>query len=619
MSLIDTEVRSTDARHQPTEINDFSIVVATENGSGSQTANNVLIRSIFKMGIPASGKNLFPSNIQGLPTWYTIRVSKDGYTARREGTEILVAFNKVSFADDITQIPAGGMCVYNADDIKLLEQRPDVHYYGLPVKQLIDGPVKKYNIDPKQRNYVANMAYVGALVELLGVDINLIKASLERHFNKKPKPTLSNFEVVEAAAAYVRETFKEPSPFRVEPMTTTQGMIMIDGNTAGALGSLVGGVTVCAWYPITPSTSLVDALTEYAPRLRTDPETGAPTYAIIQAEDELAAAGMVVGAGWAGARAMTATSGPGISLMNEFVGLAYFAEVPSVFWDVVRMGPSTGLPTRVSQGDLMTAYTMGHGDTRHVCLLPGTMQECFEFGYKAFDLAEQLQTPIMVLSDLDLGMNNWMSDPLRYPETPLNRGKVLNADQLQELINKHERYGRYKDYDGDGVAYRTLPGNAHPNAAFLSRGTGHNEFAIYSEKPVDWQNNLDRLGRKHDTARILVPQPIIDDNPNAEVGLIAFGSADAAVMESRDRLRKAGIETAYLRVRALPLGEPLRLFVERYKRVYVIEMNQDAQLHQLVVLHDPALGHKVHSIHICNGMPISARFITENVLSQEQK
>ena len=619
MSLIDTEVRSTDADERPLVVNDFSIVVATENGSGSQTANNVLIRSIFKMGIPTSGKNLFPSNIQGLPTWYTIRVSKDGYTARREGTEILVAFNKVSFNDDITQIPAGGMCVYNTDDIKLLEQRSDVHYYGLPVKQLIDGPVKKYNIDPKQRNYVANMAYVGALVELLGVDIDLIKASLQRHFNNKAKPIGSNFEVVEAAAAYVRENFSDAKVFRVEPMTATQGQIMIDGNTAGALGSLVGGVTVCAWYPITPSTSLVDALTEYAPKLRNNPENGEPTYAIIQAEDELAAAGMVVGAGWAGARAMTATSGPGISLMNEFVGLAYFAEVPSVFWDVVRMGPSTGLPTRVSQGDLMTVYTMGHGDTRHVCLLPGTMQECFEFGYKAFDLAEQLQTPVMVLSDLDLGMNNWMSEPLRYPETPLNRGKVLNADQLQELINKQERYGRYKDYDGDGVAYRTLPGNPHPNAAFLSRGTGHNEYAIYSEKPVDWQNNLDRLERKHNTARILVPQPIIDDNPAAEVGLIAFGSADVAVLEARDRLRKAGVEIAYLRVRALPLGEPLRLFLERYARIYVVEMNQDAQLHQLVVLHAPELGHKVRSTHICNGMPISARFITENVLSQEQK
>ena len=617
MSLIDAEVNSVDTDDDSPFVNDFSIVVATENGSGSQTANNVLIRAIFKMGIPVSGKNLFPSNIQGLPTWYTIRVSKQGYTARREGTEILVAFNKATADEDITQIPSGGMCVYNADDVKFREFRPDVHYYGLPVKQLIAEPVKKYGIDPKQRNYVANMAYVGALSELLGVDIALIKQALERHFNNRPKPTMSNFEVIEAAAAYVRENTPKNDPFRVKPMEKTSGQILIDGNTAGAIGALVGGVTVCAWYPITPSTSFVDGLTEYAPKLRPPEADGSVSYAIVQAEDELAAAGIVVGAGWAGARAVTATSGPGISLMNEFVGLAYFAEVPSVFWDVMRMGPSTGLPTRVPQGDLLTAYTMGHGDTRQICLLPANMQECFEFGYTAFDLAERFQTPVIVLSDLDLGMNNWMTEPFRFPEQPLDRGKVLSADELAAFQKEHGRWGRYKDFDGDGIPYRTLPGNPNPESAFLSRGTGHNEFALYSERPNDWQNNLDRLALKHDTARIQVPQPILDEGATGPIGIIAYGSTDEAVQEARDRLRAQGIQTSYLRIRALPLGEPAREFIARHAHVYVVEMNQDGQMQQLLQLHAPEHASRIRSARNCNGLPMSARFITEEIVRQE--
>jgi 2-oxoglutarate/2-oxoacid ferredoxin oxidoreductase subunit alpha len=617
MTAIDTEVSLPHLEDRPPIVNDFSIVAATENGSGSQTANNVVIRAIFKMGIPVSGKNLFPSNIQGLPTWYTTRVSKHGYVARREGTEILVAFNPETSEEDLANLPSGGVCIYNADDIKFQHRRSDVSYYALPVKQLIEGPVKKYGIDVKQRGYVANMAYVGALVELLSIDADEIKAALERHFNKKPKPTLSNFEVVEAAAAYIRENLPKTDPYRVERMNETAGKILIDGNTAGALGALVGGVSVVAWYPITPATGLADALTEFAPVLRGNRDTETSTYAIVQAEDELAAAGIVVGAGWAGARAMTSTSGPGISLMNEFVGLAYFAEVPSVFWDVVRMGPSTGLPTRVSQGDLTTAYMMGHGDTHHICLLPGNMQECFEFGYTAFDLADRFQTPVMVLSDLDLGMNNWMTDPLQYPEKPMDRGKVLDADQVDEIVKTYGRYGRYKDYDGDGITYRTLPGNPNPRSAFLSRGTGHNEFAVYSEKSADWQQNLDRLSRKHNTARSIVPQPIVYENPDAAVGLIAFGSTDAAVLEAQDRLRAAGVETAYLRVRALPLGDAVTDFVSKHAHVYVIEMNQDGQLMQLIQLHLPQQAGKVRSARNCNGMPMSARFITEEILQQE--
>jgi 2-oxoglutarate/2-oxoacid ferredoxin oxidoreductase subunit alpha len=611
MSVIESQASSPSATtlERPPIVNDFAIVAATVNGSGSQTANNTLIRAIFKMGIPVSAKNLFPSNIAGLPTWYTIRVSKHGYVARREGTEILVAFNPKTADEDLEALPQGGVCIH-PNDMKFAKPRADVTYYPLPLKELL----KQVNPPPKLKDYVANMAYVGALVDLLAIDMDEIVAALNYHFKGKASAIKLNLSMVEAARTWTREQLTKADPYRVERMNMTDGMILIDGNSAGGLGALVGGVSLVAWYPITPSTSLVDAITEYAPRLRQDPETDAPTYAIVQAEDELAAIGMVVGAGWAGTRAMTATSGPGISLMTEFAGIAYFAEVPAVIWDIQRMGPSTGLPTRVSQGDVLKAYYLGHGDTRHICLLPGTMQECFEFGYKAFDLAERLQTPVFVLSDLDLGMNNWMTEPFAYPTEPLDRGKVLDAEQLKQI----EKWGRYLDMDGDGIPYRTLPGNANPRAAYLSRGTGHNEFGVYSERPADWQNNLDRLTRKHDTARKLVPQPILHETPGAQIGIIAYGSTDAAVQEARDRLRAQGVETSYLRLRALPLGDATRAFAEKYERVYVVEMNQDGQMHQLVRLHVPERAAHIRSSRNCNGLPMSARFITESILEQER-
>ena len=517
MSVIEPQVSSqqADSGGRPPIVNDFAIVAATVNGSGSQTANNTLIRAIFKMGIPVSGKNLFPSNIAGLPTWYTIRISKHGYIARREGTEILVAFNPKTADEDLAALPAGGVCMH-PDDMRFAKSREDITYYPLPVKELL----KQVNPPPKLKDYVANMAYVGAVVELLQIDMDEILAALNFHFGGKASAIKLNLAMVEAARAWTRENLPKADPYRVERMHATDGMILIDGNSAAGLGALVGGVSVVAWYPITPSTSVVDAINEYAPQLRSDPDTGAPTYAIVQAEDELAAIGMVIGAGWAGARAMTATSGPGISLMTEFAGMGYFAEVPAVIWDVMRMGPSTGLPTRVSQGDVLKTYYLGHGDTRHVCLLPGTMQECFEFGYTAFDLAERLQTPVFVLSDLDLGMNNWMTKPFDFPTTPMDRGKVLDAEQLQQF----EKWGRYMDIDSDGIPYRTLPGNTNPRSAYLTRGTGHNEFGIYSENPADWQNNLDRLTRKHDTARKLVPAPILEEAEGATIGIIAYGS-----------------------------------------------------------------------------------------------
>jgi 2-oxoglutarate ferredoxin oxidoreductase subunit alpha len=424
--------------------------------------------------------------------------------------------------------------------------------------------------------------------------------------------------MVTAAAAWTREHLPKRDPFRVAPLDRTAGLVLIDGNTAAGIGALVGGASVVAWYPITPSTSLVDAITEWAPALRADETSGTTSYAIVQAEDELAAAGMIVGAGWAGARAMTATSGPGLSLMNEFVGLAYFAEVPCVIWDIQRMGPATGLPTRVSQGDILTAHQMGHGDTNHPVLFPASMQECFEFGWRAFDLADRLQTPVLVLSDLDLGMNNWMTEPLSYPDTPLDRGKILSAEQLDALEQQFGRYGRYKDVDGDGITYRTLPGNTHPRAPYLARGTGHNEFGVYSERASDWAKNLNRLTRKLETARALVPQPLIEHAEGAAVGLIGAGSTDPAIQEARDRLRDAGVPTSYLRVRALPLADSVRDFIARHERVYVCEMNQDGQIQQLVQLLDATLATRVRSVRICDGLPMSAQFVAEGVLNQEQ-
>jgi 2-oxoglutarate ferredoxin oxidoreductase subunit alpha len=583
-------------------VNDFSISVATKNGSGSQTANTTLLRALFKMGIPVSGKNLFPSNIQGLPTWYTIRVSAEGFTARRPRAEIVVAMNPATAAEDHLQVEPGGVFMY-ADDLKLQLNRSDLTYYPIPAKRLST----ERESDTKLRTYVANMVYVGALAHLLGIELSDIEAALLFHFKGKRKPVDSNMAVVRAASDWAAANLVKQDPYRVAPLNQTDGQIMIDGNTASALGAIYGGVSFVAWYPITPATSLADALNHYLPQLRVDPETKTPTYSVIQAEDELAALGMVLGAGWAGARAMTSTSGPGISLMAEFAGLGYFAEVPAVIWDIQRMGPSTGLPTRVSQGDVTLAYYLGHGDAKHVCLLPGSVKECFEFGWRAFDLAERLQTPVFVLSDLDLGMNHWMSEPFEYPEAALDRGKVLSAADLERLGG----FARYKDVDGDGIGYRTLPGTDHPLAAYFTRGSGHNERAQYTERPDDWERNMARLTRKFETARRLVPKPVITPADGAEVGIIAFGSTDPAVVEAIARLARAGIAASYLRLRALPLGDEVREFVRAHKLVFVVEMNTDAQLHQLVQLHVPEHAPQVRPANKSDGLPLTARWITE--------
>lgn len=609
MSVAVRDTAATQANTGPASVNDFVINVATANGSGSQTSNGVLLRALFKMGIPVNGKNLFPSNIQGLPTWYIIRLSKDGYLARRETTEVQVCMNGRTVAEDMEETSSGGIILYD-DSLPVANQRKDVTFYPMPVKEL----VKAAQLPHSLRDYVANMVYVGVLTELLGIDPAEVEAALSWHFAGKEKPLRLNMDMIERAILWTREHVDPQNALRVERMTGfNEGKILVDGNTAGALGALAGGLTLASWYPITPSSSLAESIDKYAATLRTDPDTGKATVAVIQAEDELTAMGMAVGAGWAGTRAMTCTSGPGISLMAEFAGLAYFAEIPAVIWDIQRMGPSTGLPTRTSQGDILPAYYLSHGDTRHVLLFPANPVECFEFGRTAFDLAEELQTLVLVLSDLDLGMNLHISDPFDYSDAPFKRGKVLTAEELTELGGS---WARYRDVDGDGIAYRTLPGTKHNLAAYFTRGTGHNEYAFYSERADDWEQNLERLHRKFETARDMVPPPVIHEQEEASIGIISLGSNDAAVQEARARLGAAGQPTSYLRLRALPINDRVRGFIDSYEMIFVVEANYDGQLYKILTTEEPGQATKLHSIAKCNGLPLSARFIVEQIQHQ---
>lgn len=608
MSVVEAVPKEERADERPLITNDFSIVVATANGTGSQTSNLAILRALFKMGIPVNGKNIFPSNIQGMPTWYHIRVSHEGYVARRHTSEILVAFNEATVAEDIAQLPPGGVCLHN-DDWRSVPQRDDIIYYGVPVNQF----VRETGMRGKLRDYIANMVYVGALAQLLEIPIEKLDEALDFHFNGRRKLVDSNLSVIKAAHAWTADNVVKRDPYRVAPMNATEGKIMITGNEAAGLGAVFGGVTFASWYPITPSTSLIDALDSYLQKLRKDPKTGKATYAVVQAEDELAAIGMILGAGWAGARAMTATSGPGISLMSEFAGLGYFAEIPAVIWDVQRVGPSTGLPTRTSQGDVQFVYTLGHGDTKNVILFPATVEECFEFGTTAFNLADELQTPIFVLSDLDLGMNNWMSEPFDYPSQPIKRGKVLTAEEVEE-----KGFARYKDIDGDGVGYRTLPGNEHPLGAWFARGTGHDENAVYSEKPEDWLANTDRLQRKFNTARRLVPGPVIEEVSGAEIGIIAFGTTKYAIDEARDRLAADGVLTSFMRLRTLPINEDVKEFIRRHDRVYVVELNRNGQMHAILQLEMPEVATKLISLAHLDGMPLTAHWVVEALTNAEE-
>jgi len=590
-------------------INDFSIIVATVNGSGSQSANSVLLKSIFGMGVPVSGKNLFPSNIAGLPTWFTIRASKDGYVARKRGPEILVALNPDTAKQDAAELPTGGVAIYE-ESLNLKQYRDDVVFYPVPIDKI----TAQICPEAKLRKLVRNMVYVGVVAQLISIDLAVVESGLRKQFAKKQKVFDLNFGAVKAGFDYAQEHFTKQDPYAIERMDETRGKIIIDGNAAAGMGAVFAGVTVVAWYPITPSTSLVEATTDLLKKFRVTPE-GKATFAVIQAEDELAAIGMVLGAGWAGARSMTSTSGPGISLMAEFSGLGYFAEIPGVIFDVQRTGPSTGMPTRTSQADLLSTAFLSHGDTRHIVLLPGSVKECFEMGYAAFDLAERLQTPVFVLSDLDLGMNNWMADPFDYPTTPLDRGKVLTAEDLTRLGS----FARYRDVDGDAIGWRTLPGTRHPKAAYFTRGSGHNDAAGYTEKPDEYVALMERLSRKFENARKLVPAPVTVRNGANKVGFLAFGSTDFALRESLDQLKKEhGQDFDYMRIRAYPFAHEIHDFVASHERVYVVEQNRDAQMASLLKLDLPAeQTPKLRSILHYNGLPVDAYSITEQFVTRE--
>ena len=594
------------------KVNDFSITVGTKNGSGSSTANNTILRSIFKMGIPVSGKNLFPSNIQGLPTWYTIRVNKDGFIARQETNDVVIAMNPDSFARDLASVSPGGAFFY-ADDIKQDITRTDITAYPMPIKATVRNDP---NIPNDFRDLVGNMVYVGILAQMIGIDLDKIHAALTFHFKGKQKPIDMNFNALKAGAEWAKENLEKKDPFYLEPMSKTDGLIMADGNTAAAIGSVFGGIQFAAWYPITPASSLAESLNDYLPMLRKR-EDKKHTYAVVQAEDELAALGMTVGAGWAGLRAMTSTSGPGLSLMTEFAGLAYYAEVPVVIWDVQRIGPSTGLPTRTSQGDLTFTHFIGHGDSHSVTLLPGDVFECFEFGWRSFDIAERLQTPVFVLSDLDMGMNQWMSKPFEYPNTPMDRGKLLTEKDLEELKGN---WGRYLDKDGDGIPYRTLPGNKHPMSAYFTRGTGHDENARYSEDAEVYLKNMERLKKKFQTAKKFMPKPILHKNSKATVGILAYGSTENAIFEAQHQLANGhGIESELMRVRAVPFTDEVTGFLEKYDQVFVVEMNRDGQLYQILLTEYPQFAGKMKSVAYQDGLPASAKWVREGILAKYEK
>ncbi len=588
--------------------NDFSIQVATVNGSGSQTANLVLLRSIFQMGVPVSGKNMFPSNIAGLPTWYTVRANKDGYVARKKEVDFLVAMNPETAKEDVLSLEPGRAVLYD-EPLKLNALRSDLIFYPVPFDKI----VATVCTDAKLRRLVKNMIYDGVLSNLLAIEMPEMERALRKQFGKKAKAAELNLGALHAGFAYAEANLKKSDPFIVERMDTTRNMVLVEGNAAAALGCMMAGVTVVAWYPITPSSSLPETLIGYMRKYRMDKETGKATFAIVQAEDEIAAIGMVIGAGWAGARAMTSTAGPGISLMGEFAGLAYYAEVPGVVFDIQRVGPSTGLPTRTAQGDIGQVALLSHGDTRHIMLIPSSPEECYTFSMAAFDLAERFQTICFVLSDLDLGMNTWMSDPFKYPEQALDRGKVLDAATLARLGGE---WGRYKDVDGDGIPFRTIPGDNMP--AYFARGSGHNERGQYSERPDDYQNNMERLARKFQTAKQYVPKPVIED-ADAEIGIIGYGTSHYAIDESRDQLlHESGIATGYLRVRAYPFTDEVAAFISRYKRIYIVEQNRDAQLRMLLKMEIPGeLISRLRSVLHYNGLPIDARSVTDDILVQE--
>jgi 2-oxoglutarate ferredoxin oxidoreductase subunit alpha len=591
-------------------VNDLTIQAATVNGSGSQTANLVLTRAIFHMGIPVAPKNVFPSNIEGLPTWYQLRITPEGHMARSDKVDILVAFNVATWREDLKTVRPGGVVIHE-EAFSTADARTDITYYPVPFAKLAKARIQSETL----RKQLANMIYVGVVSGLLGIPWESLEHGVKRQFLAKPKAVSVNLDAMKVGFDYWQDNFSKTDPYRLEPMTgAVEGKVLVEGNQAAAIGALMGGVTVVAWYPITPSSSLCEYLIAYSDRFREDPTTHEKLISVVQAEDELAAVGMAIGAGWAGARAMTSTSGPGISLMAEFSGLAYYAEVPVVIFDIQRIGPSTGLPTRTSQADIGFVYTLSHGDTKHLVLLPGSVEECYEFARDAFDYSDRFQTPVFILSDLDLGMNLWMTPEFKYPEKPFDRGKVLSKEDLERLAGD---WGRYRDVDHDGVTYRTLPGTDHPAAGYFTRGSGHDENARYTEGADAYARNMDRLARKLETARHTLPAPVVEEN-GSSIGLIAFGSTHAAVVEARETLAAAGRAVDYLRVRALPLSDDVATFVSRHQHVYVVEQNRDGQLYDLIRLALPAnLVERLRSIRHYNGQPIPAVAITEPFMQLE--
>jgi 2-oxoglutarate/2-oxoacid ferredoxin oxidoreductase subunit alpha len=593
-------------------VNDLTIQAATINGSGSQSSNLVLTKALFRMGIPVAPKNVFPSNIEGLPTWYDVRISPRGWRARARDVDILVALNPATWQSDVRGVRSGGVVVHEQAYVRTgPTERDDLTYYAVPFARLAKERIANADL----RKYLTNMLYVGVLAWLLEIDMAAVEEALTTQFRSKPKAVMTNLDAVVLGRDWAVENLVKSDRYRVEAIPGgTDGLILMEGNQSAALGCIQGGCTVAAWYPITPSSSLCEYLNAYADRFRVDPESGERRIAVVQAEDELAALGMVFGAGWAGARAMTSTSGPGISLMAEFAGLGYYAEIPGVIFDIQRVGPSTGLPTRTMQGDVAFAYTLSHGDTKHIVLLPGTVAEAYEFSQQAFDLADRLQTPVFVLSDLDLGMNLWMTEPLAQPTKRFDRGKVLDAAALQDA----ETWGRYRDVDGDGIPYRTLPGTPDARAGYVTRGSGHDENAAYSELPEAYQRGVERLARKHETARALVPQPLIDEAGH-NAAILAYGTTHHAVVEAREQLHDVGIDVDYMRVRALPFAASVAGFIERHARVYVIEQNRDGQM--LGLLRSELTGSLIDrlvSILHYDGVPIDAAAVAEPIVAAER-
>jgi 2-oxoglutarate ferredoxin oxidoreductase subunit alpha len=589
--------------------NDFAFKIATVNGTGSASANALLMQAIFRMGIPVSGKNIFPSNIQGLPTWYEIRVNHRGHTARRAQFDLLVAMNSATYARDIAELQAGGYLVYDSSwPLGSALQRADVNFIGIPLAQLCNDAFEGV----RERLLMKNIAYVGALAALLDLDMDIVTALLQEQYAAKQSLMQSNQRAVRIGYDYAREHCPCPLPFHLQPMAAPDDYILIDGNTAAALGCVYAGATVGAWYPITPATSLMDSFRTLCARFRTDEQTGQARYIVVQAEDELAAAGVVIGAAWAGARAFTPTAGPGIDLMSEFIGLAYYAEVPAVFFDVQRTGPSTGMPTRTQQGDLMLAAYASHGDTKHIVLFPCDPAECFEFAVQAFDLAEHFQTPVFVLSDLDIGMNDWRVRRLRWDDSYRpNRGRVLSAEQLEQM----QTFYRYLEVDSDGVCARTLPGS-HPKGAYFTRGSGHNKYGGYTEDADEYTEVMARLARKIDGARQLLPAPVVHIRDGAEVGIISVGGCHAAVLEAVDQLAEQGLAVDYLRVCAFPFADDVERFINAHEINFVVEQNRDAQLRSLLTLELSVSKKALKSISYYGGLPLSSQHVVTGVLNQ---